>query len=107
MPPKKGDLIYVEFEAGDPNKPVWTGFWWAENEMPEDANSNTIVLVSRNGNKVVLDDENDEIKFVHSTGSELSMTSNEIVFRIEKTKMVISKQGISINDGALEVKTTG
>ena len=28
--PAIGAGVWIEFEAGDPAKPIWTGCWWAE-----------------------------------------------------------------------------
>ena len=28
--PSIGDLVWVEFEEGDSNKPIWSGVWYAE-----------------------------------------------------------------------------
>lgn len=34
--PPVGAGVWVEFESGDPSKPVWTGVWWAApDETPE------------------------------------------------------------------------
>lgn len=33
MPPI-GAGVWIEFEAGDPSRPVWTGCWWATGEAP-------------------------------------------------------------------------
>jgi len=32
MPPV-GAGVWIEFEEGDLNKPIWTGSWWAEGEL--------------------------------------------------------------------------
>ncbi|MGL5804813.1 MAG: phage baseplate assembly protein V, partial [Xenococcaceae cyanobacterium] len=29
--------IWVEFEGGDPDYPIWTGCFWGENELPQNA----------------------------------------------------------------------
>jgi uncharacterized protein involved in type VI secretion and phage assembly len=31
--PPAGAGVWVEFEQGDPDKPIWTGCWWKENEI--------------------------------------------------------------------------
>lgn len=32
--PKVGDAVWVEFEEGDPARPIWTGVWYGLHEMP-------------------------------------------------------------------------
>jgi Type VI secretion system/phage-baseplate injector OB domain len=32
--PPVGAGVWIEFEAGDPSRPVWTGCWWASGEAP-------------------------------------------------------------------------
>ncbi|MGA2830669.1 MAG: phage baseplate assembly protein V, partial [Streptosporangiaceae bacterium] len=34
MRPRIGANVWVEFERGDPDKPIWVGCWWGEGEIP-------------------------------------------------------------------------
>lgn len=34
MRPRIGANVWVEFERGDPDMPVWVGCWWGEGEIP-------------------------------------------------------------------------
>jgi hypothetical protein len=34
MRPRIGANVWVEFERGDPDKPIWVGGWWGEGEIP-------------------------------------------------------------------------
>lgn len=34
--PPVGAGVWVEFEAGDPSRPIWVGTWWAAGEAPLD-----------------------------------------------------------------------
>ena len=34
--PMIGAGVWIEFEAGDPSRPIWTGAWWATGEVPMD-----------------------------------------------------------------------
>ena len=34
VPPKSSN-VWVEFEAGDPNYPIWSGCFWGEGELPQ------------------------------------------------------------------------
>ena len=33
--PEQGDGVWIEFEAGHPWLPIWTGFWWGKNQKPQ------------------------------------------------------------------------
>ena len=32
--PPPGTTVWVEFEEGDPQRPVWTGVWWHDQTRP-------------------------------------------------------------------------
>ncbi|VAW64532.1 VgrG protein [hydrothermal vent metagenome] len=34
--PPVGAGVWIEFEAGDPSRPVWTGCWWSKDQLPKD-----------------------------------------------------------------------
>lgn len=102
--PEVGDGVWIEFEAGDPSRPIWTGCWWASDEMPEDGTKDSRALVTSGGHKVILDDENSKLQLVHSGGAELTMTDNDITLKIGSTQIVLSSSGVSVNNGSLEVK---
>jgi hypothetical protein len=34
--PPIGAGVWIEFEAGDTSRPIWTGAWWATGEVPRD-----------------------------------------------------------------------
>lgn len=38
--PNPGDGVWIEFEEGDPNKPIYTGFWWKPDSLPTGSGSN-------------------------------------------------------------------
>jgi hypothetical protein len=38
--PEPGTGVWVEFEAGNPDTPIWTGFFWQPNQLPEDESGN-------------------------------------------------------------------
>ncbi len=102
--PEVGDGVWIEFEAGDPSRPIWTGCWWASGEMPEPGGTETRVLVTSGGHKVVLDDKEKKLQLLNSGGSEITMTDNDITIKIGSTQIVLSAAGVNINNGAFEVK---
>jgi type VI secretion system secreted protein VgrG len=32
MVPESGDSVWIEFEAGDVSRPMWSGCWWGQNQ---------------------------------------------------------------------------
>ena len=100
--PEVEDRVWIEFEAGDTNSPIWTGCWW-RNGIPASGNINSRVLVTSGGHQVILDDGNQKLQLIHSGGAEISMTNNDITLKIGATKIVLSSSGVDINNGAFKV----
>src|SRR2546422_7761344 len=53
--------VWIEFEGGDLSYPVWTGCFWADNELP-DPGGPDIKIWKTQKLKVRIDDANDEMK---------------------------------------------
>lgn len=102
--PEVGDGVWIEFEAGDPSRPIWTGCWWGCEEMPKPGGTKTRVLATSGGHKFILDDDKKELRLLHSGGSEITMTENEIMLKIGSTQIILSARGVNINNGAFEVR---
>ncbi|KFN42206.1 phage baseplate assembly protein V [Arenimonas oryziterrae] len=61
IPPVKAG-VWIEFEAGDPSRPIWTGTWWADKEAPKneaasDAVQSRRIFKSATGLMLALDDD--------------------------------------------------
>ena len=74
--PPMGAGVWIEFEAGDVSRPVWTGAWWASGEVPMDekgtpAQQTTKILRSDFGLIVSLDDLAQTITISDSVGLNL------------------------------------
>lgn len=68
--------VWIEFEAGDPARPLWTGGWWAEGQAPEDNAGNAAapplkILRSEQGLMVALDDDGQAINVSDANGDNL------------------------------------
>ena len=102
--PEVGDGVWIEFEAGDISRPIWSGCWWAEGELPDPGSKTVRALVTPGGHKFVLDDDAKKMQLLHSGGAELTMTDNDITLKIGSSQIVLSASGVSVNNGALEVR---
>jgi uncharacterized protein involved in type VI secretion and phage assembly len=101
--PESGDGVWIEFEAGDLSKPIWSGFWWADDEIPAPGGEKTRVFATSNGHKLVLDEDADEVRIEHGSGPSIVLTADDITLAVGGKKIVISASSVSVNDGALEV----
>jgi uncharacterized protein involved in type VI secretion and phage assembly len=101
--PKQGDGVWVEFENGDPSHPIWTGCWWARGELPAEAAAETRVLITPAGLKLVLDDDAKEIKILHGTKGEITLSESGITIRFGRNSIKLADDGIKLNEMALKV----
>jgi hypothetical protein len=70
--PLPGTGVWIEFEAGDVNRPVWTGCWWGTaqvpvNELGSPAQFSSKVLRTDTGLMISLDDAAQSITFKDAT----------------------------------------
>lgn len=96
MPPK-GEFVWVEFEYGDPARPVWSYHPWALGEMPDELKSpNVIGLVTPKGHQIILDEENDTFLLKLEGGASL---------KVEKDKItIVGQDGESQNKGLVNIE---
>jgi uncharacterized protein involved in type VI secretion and phage assembly len=74
--PPNGAGVWIEFEAGDVSRPIWSGCWWGENQLPRDENGsetspNIKIFRSENGLMVYLDDANQTVTLSDQDGRNL------------------------------------
>ena len=74
--PEVGAGVWVEFEAGDPSYPVWTGCFWGDGQAPESERGQTAsptlkVIRSKEGLMVTMDDTSQVISVSDQDGSNL------------------------------------
>lgn len=95
MPPKDAN-IWVEFEAGDPNCPIWSGCFWKDN------NSAPVLFSPLADKKKVLKTETCTLTLDDTPGI------GGITIEYGQLKIDIKKQGIEITDGlGATIKLTG
>jgi uncharacterized protein involved in type VI secretion and phage assembly len=104
--PPKDAFVWIEFEHGDPEYPIWTGCFWAQGEVPvspavpdtkmlktdiatitinDSASSGSVTIETNKGMKIVMDTSSIEI--TNGQGASVKWSGNQV----------------SVNSGALEV----
>lgn len=74
--PNNNDSVWVEFEGGDPTKPIWTGGWWKPNRTPMQSNkevNSKVIFVSRNQHMIEVDDVKNTIIIKMKDGSRVKL----------------------------------
>ena len=74
--PPVGAGVWIEFEAGDPSRPIWTGCWWGEGQVPENnqaapARPPLKIIRTESGLMVSMDDDGQVIDLSDEDGSNL------------------------------------
>ncbi|MGH7467343.1 MAG: phage baseplate assembly protein V [Longimicrobiales bacterium] len=108
--PVVGAGVWIEFEHGDPDYPVWTGAWWGSlAEVPPILLAppyKKMMIVTEGGNSILLDDTPGigGITLETASGQKISMTPLGIEID-NGMGGSIKMQGpqVSVNNGALEV----
>jgi hypothetical protein len=99
--PEKGDGVWIEFEAGNPSLPIWSGFWWAKNEIPEPKDPLIRSFITTKGHKLLLNDKDNKVQLLHAGGAELTMTDSDITIKIGDSSIKLTKNDITLLAGAV------
>jgi uncharacterized protein involved in type VI secretion and phage assembly len=108
--PKVGAGVWIEFEHGDPEYPVWSGCWWGSAaEMPPVLLAppyKKVLLKTEGGHSVLLDDTPGVggITLETSSGQKIVMSATGIeITNGQGASIKLTGPQVSINGGALEV----
>jgi uncharacterized protein involved in type VI secretion and phage assembly len=106
--PPVGAGVWVEFEAGDPSRPIWTGGWWGRNDPPQDqagsaASPPLKVWRSEKGLLLALDDDGSTATLSDGNGNNLvTIKANDGEVRVQATaKVVIATHPLVFGDSLL------
>ena len=74
--PPQGAGVWIEFEAGDVSRPIWSGCWWASNKVPNDeagtaATPDVKITRSEQGLILALHDDTQTIALSDSNGANI------------------------------------
>lgn len=108
--PPVGANVWVEFEGGDPDSPIWSGGFWGLGEAPAQPAVAEQTVWKTEGVTLVLSDLPGSGGFRLEVGPPVSSTPLTLVLGpggIElahgSAKVKLTPASVSINDGALEV----
>ncbi len=105
--PPEGAGVWIEFEGGDVSRPIWSGCWWGDGQIPENNSGNRAtpgikILRSEQGLIVSLDDENQTLHISDEDGRnllEIQVQEGRVILKAA-TKAIIEAPQIELVDGA-------
>ena len=105
--PPVGAGVWVEFEAGDPARPIWTGCWWGRDQLPQDADGARAqpplkIIRTESGTMLTMDDANQVISLTDENGSnilKIEVAQGRITIK-GQTKAVVEAPQIELVENA-------
>jgi uncharacterized protein involved in type VI secretion and phage assembly len=110
--PPVGSNVWVEFEQGNSDYPIWSGcFWGSGAEVPPSATAappgvQSIVLQSVGGNILMISDvpgPSGGILLKSSSGASIAINDTGITITNGQATILIAGPSVTVNDGALVV----
>ena len=111
--PAVGSGVWIEFEQGDPDFPIWTGgFWGSADEVPPLALATTpglqaIVIQTTSQNMLMISDmpgPSGGILLKTATGAMISINDTGItITNGQGATLMMTGPSVNVNEGALEV----
>ena len=96
-------FVWVEFEHGDPDYPIWTGcFWGGRDRLPGSSVSPDIKVLKTDSATITLDDAESSIT-IETGNLKIVMDDQGIELSNGSQTVKLSSSSVTINDGALEV----
>jgi len=120
MVPEVGAQVWIEFEEGNKDFPIWVGvFWQPTEDIPQEAKKTpptTRMIKTPSGHLLQFDDESgaEKIRLAHAGGAELSVDENgtTILTDANGAKLTLDAQGNSVvledtNGNSLTMDSSG
>lgn len=103
--PEPGTGVWVEFEAGDPSYPIWSGCFWADDQLPDEATGAAKKVLRTAKSTVVLDDDTPELHaFVDDAGD--VTIGDAVVIKRDQASHTVSADGVTSEIGGQKTELT-
>lgn len=108
--PPVGANVWVEFEAGDPDYPIWSGCFWGTGEVPAQPALPFVKVLQTDSIMLKLDDTPGAGGFTLEVSPPvapgtitIACTMSGVEISVGAARIAMTPASVSINDGALEI----
>ena len=108
--PDIGTGVWVEFEAGNSNHPIWVGCFWGDGQIAAADAMPAIKFLKTTALTIRIDDNTGELLVENSMGSQFKLTALDITHKAktvtqatDSTRTVLDSLRFDVNNGALTV----
>lgn len=105
--PKVGSAVWVEFEAGDASFPIWTGAFWADDQMPTTETGTTAtapvkIIKTEQGLQISFNDDENKLTISDENGSNImTLNASDSTIRIAAAmKVIVEAPSIELVEGS-------
>jgi len=102
--PQVGDPVWVEFENGMPEYPIWNYGWIPKDYAPKDAEIGKYLITTPKGYRFLLDEVNELIELRFDDSISITANKDKVLIKFGDNNVEISDK-ISINFGGKNFKT--
>lgn len=92
--PPSGTSVWVEFEGGDLNQPIWSGCFWKDGEIAAADAVEGVAFFKTPGVTIHVANDSGEVKIETSGGAKITLSSSGV--KIEGTEVELSANGQSV-----------
>ncbi len=105
--PPVGAGVWVEFEAGDPARPIWSGCWWGIDQLPQnetgaETQPSIKIIRTESGTMLTMDDDKQVISLSDKKGDnilKIEVTQGKVTIK-GKTKAIVEAPQIELVENA-------
>lgn len=102
--PPVGSHVWVEFEGGNPDYPIWTGCFWSEGETVPGGGKVEQKVFQTAAGTITLDDSATGGITIETSGMKIRLADSGIeIDNGRGARLTLNQSTISLNSGALEV----
>lgn len=114
--PPAGAGVWIEFEAGDLSRPIWSGCFWASGQLPEGAGPD-VKVIKTGAHTLTFDDGDEKIELLHSSGTRILIDQDGLTIEhsggatimIDSSSITIDNNGpkITLDASGIVIEQSG